>query len=109
MGNGSKMVEKKQQTAYEIIGGEQAVKILVERFYYYMEALPEAADVRGMHAADLTAAKQKLFKFLSEWLGGPGLFIREYGHPRLRMRHFPFNYRESGKGSMVAVYDSGIK
>lgn len=84
------MVEKRQQTAYEIIGGEQAVKILVERFYYYMATLPEAADVRAMHAADLTAAKQKLFKFLSGWLGGPDLFIREYGHPRLRMRHFPF-------------------
>jgi len=43
-----------------------------------------------MHAADLSGAHDKLFKFLSGWLGGPDLFIQEYGHPRLRQRHFPF-------------------
>ena len=43
-----------------------------------------------MHGANLDQAKEKLFKFLSGWLGGPDLFIQEYGHPRLRMRHFPF-------------------
>jgi hemoglobin len=27
---------------------------------------------------------------MSGWLGGPDLFFEEYGHPRLRARHFPF-------------------
>jgi hemoglobin len=31
-----------------------------------------------------------LFKFLSGWFGGPPLYLRERGHPRLRMRHMPF-------------------
>jgi len=52
--------------------------------------LPEAAGIRAMHAADLSDARTKLFKFLSGWLGGPDLFVQEYGHPRLRQRHFPF-------------------
>jgi len=43
-----------------------------------------------MHAANLASAKDKLFKFLSGWLGGPNLFIEEFGHPMLRARHFPF-------------------
>ncbi len=63
---------------------------LVVRFYQYMNELPEARGIRKMHAADLGGATEKLFKFLSGWLGGPDLFIQEYGHPRLRMRHFPF-------------------
>lgn len=79
------------KTPYDLIGGEAGVWSLVDRFYFYMDTLPEAADIRKMHAASLAGAKNKLFKFLSGWLGGPDLFIREYGHPRLKMRHFPFS------------------
>ena len=79
-----------QQTHYQRIGGEQAVKALVDRFYDLMESLPEAADIRRMHAADLSSARSKLFDFLSGWMGGPPLFVEKYGHPRLRQRHLPF-------------------
>lgn len=75
---------------YALLGGEDAVRGLVERFYGYMDDLPEAAPIRAMHADDLSGAKDKLFKFLSGWLGGPNLYQEEFGHPRLRMRHFPF-------------------
>jgi hemoglobin len=79
-----------EKTPYDLIGGETAILSLVDRFYFYMDTLPEAAAIRRMHAASLAGAKSKLFKFLSGWLGGPDLFVREFGHPRLRMRHFPF-------------------
>lgn len=79
-----------QTTAYELLGGEAALRQLVERFYELMNALPEARGIRKMHAADLSGAADKLFKFLSGWLGGPDLFVEEFGHPRLRARHFPF-------------------
>jgi hemoglobin len=78
-------------TPYELLGGESALRELVERFYGYMDSLPEAAEIRAMHAPDLAGAKDKLFKFLSGWMGGPNLFWQEFGHPRLRMRHFPFS------------------
>ena len=77
-------------TPYELMGGESDVRYLVDRFYHNMNEFPEARGIRKMHAADLSGAKAKLFKFLSGWLGGPDLFVQEYGHPRLRMRHFPF-------------------
>ncbi len=78
------------QTPYERLGGEAVLRQLVERFYELMNTLPEARPIRKLHAADLGGAKDKLFKFLSGWLGGPDLFVQEYGHPRLRARHFPF-------------------
>lgn len=78
-------------TPYELLGGETVLRDLVERFYGYMDSLPEAAVIRAMHAPNLTGAKDKLFKFLSGWLGGPNLYWEEFGHPRLRMRHFPFS------------------
>lgn len=77
-------------TPYQRLGGETVLLELVDRFYGYMNDLPEARGIRKMHGANLDHAKEKLFKFLSGWLGGPDLFIQEYGHPRLRMRHFPF-------------------
>lgn len=77
-------------TPYQLIGGEAAIHSLVDRFYFYMDILPEAQGIRAMHAANLASAKDKLFKFLSGWLGGPNLFIEEFGHPMLRARHLPF-------------------
>ena len=79
-----------QQTPYLLMGGEQAISSLVERFYFYMDTLSETKELRAIHASDLASTKVKLFKFLSGWLGGPDLFQQEYGHPRLRQRHFPF-------------------
>ena len=55
-----------------------------------MDALPEAAEVRAMHPRDLRGSREKLFWFLSGWLGGPPLYVEKKGHPRLRARHLPF-------------------
>lgn len=78
------------KTPYERLGGEQAVRELVDRFYDYMESLEEARGIRALHAKSLRGSREKLFLFLSGWLGGPDLYIQKYGHPRLRARHLPF-------------------
>lgn len=77
-------------TPYEMLGGADGVRALVDRFYDLMDTLPEAAPIRALHPANLSGARDKLYKFLSGWLGGPSLYIEEYGHPRLRARHLPF-------------------
>lgn len=79
-----------EQTPYQMMGGEKAVQGLVDRFYFFIDTLPEAKAVRAAHGPSLMAAKVKLFKYLSGWLGGPDLYVAEYGHPRLRQRHLPF-------------------
>jgi len=75
---------------YERIGGEQKVRQLVQRFYQLMDELPESYGIRKLHPADLKTSEDKLFMFLSGWMGGPQLFIEKFGHPRLRQRHLPF-------------------
>ncbi|MGO8915047.1 MAG: group II truncated hemoglobin [Stellaceae bacterium] len=74
-------------TPFSLIGGEAGVDRLVETFYRRMDALPEARGIRALHRADLTSTKSVLKLYLGEWLGGPDLYSRERGHPRLRMRH----------------------
>lgn len=77
-------------TPYERIGGEAGVRALVRRFYELMDTLPEAYGIRKLHQPDLSSAEEKLFMYLTGWLGGPQLYMNAYGHPRLRARHLPF-------------------
>ncbi|MES9990729.1 MAG: group II truncated hemoglobin [Candidatus Thiodiazotropha sp.] len=79
------------QTAYERIGGETGVRDLVDRFYDLMDREAELKKLRDLHAKSLKMSREKLFLFLSGWLGGPDLYVQKYGHPRLRARHLPFS------------------
>jgi hemoglobin len=85
------VTEGQQATsAYEWIGGDAAVRALVDRFYDLMDLEPGYAELRHVHGPSLTDARDKLYWFLSGWLGGPNLFIERFGHPRLKARHMPF-------------------
>ncbi len=78
-------------TPYELLGGDAGVRSIVDRFYDLMDTAPEAASVRALHATSLKASRDKLHLYLSFWTGGPQTYVEERGHPRLRMRHFPFS------------------
>ncbi len=102
------------ETPYVLLGGEEKVRELVDRFYDYMDELEEVVPVRQMHAKNLRVSRDKLFKFLSGWLGGPGLYEAEYGHPRLRRRHMPFAVTEEARDQWLlcmkkAMEDMGIE
>ncbi len=75
---------------YERIGGSEKVRALVHRFYQLMDELPESYGIRKLHPEDLKSSEEKLFLFLSGWMGGPQLYVEKYGHPMLRARHLPF-------------------
>ena len=76
-------------TPYEEIGGDGTVRSLVEQFYDLIEA--ESPGLRAMLPTDTSTSRQKLYEFLSGWLGGPALYMERRGHPRLRLRHMPFD------------------
>lgn len=80
---------------YNRMGEERGIRALVEKFYYYMDTLPEADGIRKLHPEKLEESIEKLVLFLSGWSGGPPLYVEKYGHPRLRMRHMPFAIGES--------------
>lgn len=77
-------------SAYTQLGGEPAVRALVDRFYDLMELDPDFAGIRQMHPASLDGSRDKLHWFLCGWLGGPDLYTQRFGHPRLRARHLPY-------------------
>jgi hemoglobin len=77
-----------QETPYDAVGGDGAVRALVDEFYDVIEA--DSPSLRSMLPATTTGSRQKLYEYLSGWLGGPPLYTEKRGHPRLRMRHLPF-------------------
>ncbi|ORU89393.1 MAG: hemoglobin-like protein [Cycloclasticus sp. symbiont of Poecilosclerida sp. M] len=95
-------------TQYIKLGGEQGVHQLVDYFYGAMDSMPEAKTIRNMHAADLAETKEKLFLFLSGWLGGPSLYIKKHGQPRLRARHLPFSVGIKERDEWLACMDSAL-
>ena len=82
--------EPQKQTPFQMLGGAERVRALVERFYDEMgEHEPELAR---LHACDANGrvdqgARDRFAMFLVGWLGGPQDYIATHGHPRLRMRH----------------------
>lgn len=96
-------------TAYEMMGGEAAVKALAARFYGYMDTLPEAEGIRRMHPRALDGSTEKLYLFLSGWLGGPPLYVERYGHPYLRARHMPFSIGASERDAWMACMERALE
>ncbi len=75
-------------TFYERAGGTPFFEALVGRFYAGVAADP---DLRPIYPEpDLAGAQHRLTLFLIQYWGGPTIYDRERGHPRLRMRHAPF-------------------
>lgn len=78
------------KTPYERLGGDEAVRRLCQTFYQIMSDTPQTQLIRAMHPENIKISEDKLYMFLSGWLGGPPLYTDKYGHPRLRGRHLPF-------------------
>lgn len=77
-----------QQTFFEAVGGEPTFRRLVGRFY---EGVAEDPILRPMYPEeDLGPAEERMRLFLMQYWGGPRTYSEKRGHPRLRMRHAPF-------------------
>jgi hemoglobin len=73
---------------YDAMGGEEAFRRLVARFYAGVATDPVLRPLYPEE--DLTDAETRLRMFLEQYWGGPTTYSQQRGHPRLRMRHAPF-------------------
>jgi hemoglobin len=95
------MTEK--PTPYERLGGEEGVRRLVDRFYDLMDGEAQwQTPLRSIHPEDLSGSRERLFLFLSGWLGGPDLYVERFGHPRLRARHASFPVDDLARDQWMA-------
>ena len=77
------------QTPYEILG-DDGIKQLASAFFDVPDEMPQAADVRAMHAENLDHIKRMLSAYLTGWMGGPPVYLALKGTVCLTDPHEPF-------------------
>jgi hemoglobin len=85
---------------YELFGGADFFTALVADFYAGV-----AGDevLRPMYPEqDLGPAEERLRMFLEQYWGGPTTYQAQRGHPRLRMRHAPYQVDETARDHWLA-------
>ena len=94
------------ETLFTQVGRRDGVSRIVERFYELVEL---DAEQRAVYPADLEPGKERLKLFLEQWMGGSSSYSDLYGHPRLRIRHFPFVIDELSAGRWLRYMRQAMK
>ncbi|MFZ0474793.1 MAG: globin [Halobacillus sp.] len=91
-------------TIYEAIG-EEKISELVESFYSRVSRHP---DLIPIFPEDLTETARKQKQFLTQFFGGPPLYIEEHGHPMLRARHLPFEITPTRRDAWLSCMSGAL-
>lgn len=85
---------------YQLLG-EECLCAIVAGFYRRVPQDPILGPMYPPH--DLAGAEQRLRSFLIYRFGGPPDYLRDRGHPRLRMRHMPFVIDQAARDRWMAL------
>ncbi|MDP1879331.1 MAG: hypothetical protein Q8K60_00150 [Parachlamydiaceae bacterium] len=73
--------------------GEDNIYLMLEDFYKCLGQ----SEIKEMFQGDLKKASERSAAFFVFILGGPPLYQQQFGHPRMRQRHFPFQIDEKAR------------
>ena len=95
---------------HDLLGGD-TIAAIVAGFYRRVPADPILGPMYPAH--DLAGAEARLRSFVIYRFGGPTDYLRERGHPRLRIRHAPFALDRAARDRwmelmMAAVAEQGV-
>ena len=100
-------MSERPQTPYEILG-DDGIRELVHVFYYVMDELPLAADIRAMHAEKLDSIKRMLTAYLTGWMGGPPVYQAIKGTVCLTDPHEPYRIGPKERDQWLACMDEAL-
>ncbi len=87
--------------------GEAPITRLVAAFYSH---IADDDILGGMYpATDLAGAEQRLRDFLIFRFGGPQQYLEQRGHPRLRMRHAPFQINQAARDRWMELMSKAFE
>jgi len=95
-----------ETTIYDLVG-EEGFHRLVAAFY---RQVPDDDILGPMYPPDdMDGAEERLRDFLVGRFGGPQRYIEKRGHPRLRMRHFPFAIDIAARDRWVELMERALE
>ncbi|KRF17699.1 globin [Nocardioides sp. Soil797] len=93
-------------TYYDEIGGFDTIRRIVDRFY---EGVATDPLLRPMYPEeDLGPAAERFTLFLVQYWGGPTTYSDNRGHPRLRMRHAPYDVTPAAAERWLVHFRAGL-
>lgn len=93
------------EAVYELIG-EEGFARLIAAFY---RQIPDDELLGPMYPTDdLAGAEKRLRDFLIFRFGGPERYVAERGHPRLRMRHAPFQITQAARDRWMQLMNNAL-
>jgi hemoglobin len=95
------------RSVYELAGGEETFRLLVEHFY---SSVATDQVLRAVYPEeDLSGATERLTLFLIQYWGGPTTYSERRGHPRLRLRHQPFTIGQAERDAWLAHMTAAVE
>ena len=107
------VTEEKNETAtpnapFYRLGGYETMSAIVNRFYDLMETDPAYAELRAMHAPDLTRMRTSLVGFLAAWAGGPRDWFEQNPDKCMMSAHKPFTINKDVAGQWAEAMQRAI-
>ena len=92
------------------MGGEEALRQLITRFYDLMESLPEAQRIHRLHfrGHGLEHTRIAQMEFMSGFLGGRAYYRERHGHMDLRDIHAHIPIRAEDAEIWLEVWDQAL-
>jgi hemoglobin len=92
---------------FTAVGGEPTFRRLVNAFY---AGVAQDPLLRPMYPEeDLGPAADRLTLFLMQYWGGPNTYSATRGHPRLRMRHAPFQVSPAARDAWLTHMRAAVE
>ncbi|MCJ2184262.1 group II truncated hemoglobin [Novosphingobium sp. 1949] len=91
-----------------MLGGMPVFEAIAQRFYDLMESDPAYAELRAMHASDLTPMRQSLPQFLAGWAGGPRDWFEAHPDRCMMSIHKPFRITRSSAEQWAGAMQRAI-
>jgi hemoglobin len=85
--NAQAPAQNRPVTPFEMIGGVEPIRRVVDAFYDLLESDPQYAALRAMHAPDLAPMREALTGFFTGWMGGSREWFTAQGGFCVMTRH----------------------
>ena len=97
-------------SALDTIGGEPALRALVDAFYDRMESDPALHPLHRLHfrGHGLAHTRQAQFEFLCGFFGGRAYYRERFGHMNLREIHAHVPIRTADAELWLATFDAAL-
>lgn len=97
------------ENPYILLGGETGVRALANAFYDVMDEESDASTIRAMHGEKLDDIKEKLYEYLTGWMGGPPLYDDKHGTVCLTDPHAHYHIGPDERDQWLMCMDKALE